>query len=379
MWPAAKLRDDAVRRTLATSGIGFHSLKDQAIFEGSEVLTQAGRPFSVFTPYKNAWLRMLSPGDLAPHAIPPAAAGALAPCRDSDAPVSLEQLGFQRTNLARIPVSTGMSGGERLFAQFLERIDRYQHTRDYPAVPGTSGLSIHLRFGTVSIRTLAAHAHALMLHGNTGAATWLSELIWRDFYFMILDHHPRVVEHAFRPEFDAIPFPNDPDRYAAWCAGQTGYPLVDAAMRLLNATGAMHNRLRMVTASFLVKDLHIDWRWGEGYFAAHLNDYDLSANNGGWQWAASTGCDAQPWFRIFNPVTQSERFDPDGTFIREHVPELGRLPAPQIHAPWKLQPLLQSELGVVIGRDYPHPIVDHDAARKITLALYKVNAGREKR
>ena len=377
--PAAKLRDDAVRKALAEAAIAFHGFKDQAIFEGSEILTQAGRPFSVFTPYKNAWLRTLSPADLAPHASLPDAAGTLAAPRAGDTPISLEQLGFRRTNLPQIPVRTGMNGGARLFAQFIERIDRYQQARDFPAIPGTSSLSIHLRFGTVSIRTLAAHAHALMLQGNPGAATWLSELIWRDFYFMILDHHPQVVDHAFRPEFDALPFPNDPGRYAAWCAGQTGYPLVDAAMRQLNATGAMHNRLRMVTASFLVKDLHVDWRWGERYFAAHLNDYDLSANNGGWQWAASTGCDAQPWFRIFNPVTQSQRFDPDGTFIREHVPELGGLPAPHIHAPWKLQPLLQTDLGVVIGRDYPYPIVDHDAARKITLALYQVTAAREKR
>jgi deoxyribodipyrimidine photo-lyase len=370
--PEARARDAAVRAALADLHIGFHEFKDQVIFERDDVMTQSGRSFSVFTPYKNAWLKRLSPADLAPH-LARDVDGALVPPPRSEPLPTLEQLGFARTNLAQIPVVTGMRGGASLFTQFLERIDRYHQTRDFPAIPGPSNLSVHLRFGTVSIRTLAAHAHALMLQGSAGAATWLSELIWREFYFMILERNPQVVDHAFKPEFDAIAFPNDPDRYRAWCAGQTGYPLVDAAMRQLNATGAMHNRLRMVTASFLVKDLHVDWRWGERYFAARLNDYDLSANNGGWQWAASTGCDAQPWFRIFNPVTQSERFDPDGVFIRRHVPELAALDAKHIHAPWKLPPLLQVDLGVVIGRDYPHPIVDHDSARRITLELYKIN------
>jgi len=314
--------------------------------------------------------------DLAPH-LAPDGDGRLAPPPHTVPLPGLEQLGFLRTDLPTIPVPAGMRGGADLLSRFLERIDRYHETRDYPAMAGTSNLSIHLRFGTVSVRTLAAHAHALMLGGSAGAAVWLSELIWRDFYFMILDRNPQVVDHAFKPEFDALAFPNDPEHFAAWCAGRTGYPLVDAAMRQLNTTGAMHNRLRMVSASFLVKDLHVDWRWGERYFAARLNDYDLSANNGGWQWAASTGCDAQPWFRIFNPVTQSERFDPDGAFIRRFVPELAALPARHIHAPWKLAPLLQQELGVVIGRDYPLPIVDHDDARKITLALYRISGARE--
>ncbi|MBK8739778.1 MAG: deoxyribodipyrimidine photo-lyase [Betaproteobacteria bacterium] len=372
--PDARRRDAAVRGALAEFGIGFHESKDQVIFERDEILTQAGRPYSVYTPYRNAWLNALAPADLAPH-VSGGGGGALAPPppRQETLP-TLEHLGFRSTNLTRIPVRTGMSGAADLFAQFLERIDRYHQTRDFPATAGSSNLSVHLRFGTVSVRTLAAHAHALMLQGSTGAATWLSELIWRDFYFMILDRHPRVAGHAFKPEFDALPFPNDPERFAAWCEGRTGYPLVDAALRQLNATGQMHNRLRMVTASFLVKDLHVDWRWGERYFAAHLNDYDLAANNGGWQWAASTGCDAQPYFRIFNPVTQSERFDPDGAYIRRHVPELAALPAKHIHAPWTLAPVLQHDLGVVIGRDYPYPVVDHAAARKFALALYGVTA-----
>jgi deoxyribodipyrimidine photo-lyase len=208
-----------------------------------------------------------------------------------------------------------------------------------------------------------------------GAATWLSELIWRDFYFMILDHHPHVAERAFKPEYDRIVWEGGAaaeEAFADWCNGRTGYPLVDAAMQQLNQTGFMHNRLRMVAASFLIKDLGIDWRWGERYFAEKLNDFDLSANNGGWQWAASSGCDAQPYFRIFNPVTQSEKFDADGEFIRRYLPQLRKLDKRQIHAPWLLA---QSELQAAdleLGRDYPLPIVSHEEARKRTLERYAI-------
>ena len=372
--PSAKLRDAQVAIALSAAGIAFHALKDQAIFDGDEVLTKAGTPFSVFTPYKNAWLAALQPADLAPH-VPPIRRDALVATKR--AIPSPADIGFAPTNLSSLPIETGMRGAQRMFERFLERIDRYRETRDFPAADGgASNLSIHLRFGTISVRTLATAAHARMLEGDAGAATWLSELIWRDFFFMILDRHPRVVDHAFRATFDDIRWPGERASFVAWCEGRTGYPLVDAAMRHFNATGMMHNRMRMVTASFLVKDLHIDWRDGERWFAAHLNDYDLSANNGNWQWAASTGCDAQPWFRIFNPVTQSERFDPEGTYIRRHVPELARVEARRIHAPWTMSADEQAKAGVVIGRDYPRPIVEHDVARKVTLALYDLASRR---
>ncbi len=370
--PAARDRDAHVAERLSAQGIAFHTAKDHVIFERDEVLSQAGKPFSVFTPYKNAWLKTLTPFHV--KAYPVAAyAGALAkPAKGIAVEIpSLETMGFRRTNLSELGVVPGMTGGDALFADFLKRIDRYHEARDFPARKGPSYLSVHLRFGTVSIRELAAHAHRLALEpGGDGAATWLSELIWRDFYAQILWHHPRVTGSAFKPEYADLHFPGSAEHFMAWCEGRTGYPIVDAAMRQLNATGYMHNRLRMIAASFLVKDLLVDWRLGEKYFADTLIDFDLASNNGGWQWAASTGCDAQPYFRIFNPVTQSEKFDADGAFIRRYVPELARLDAREIHAPWNLPPAAQKLKDVVIGRDYPAPIVDHAAARAAALALF---------
>jgi deoxyribodipyrimidine photo-lyase len=370
--PAARDRDAAVASDLADRGISFRTAKDQVIFAGEEILSQAGRPFSVFTPYRNAWLKALRPAHLAPWACADRARALATPPRDLDLPLpSLETLGFRRTNLNALGVTPGMTGGAALFRAFRSRIDRYRDARDLPAVKGPSYLSVHLRFGTVSIRELAAYAHARSLEpGGEGAATWLSELVWREFYAQILWHHPHVVGGAFRPEYDALAFPNDPVRFAAWRDGRTGYPIVDAAMRQLNTTGYMHNRLRMIAASFLVKDLLVDWRLGEQVFADRLIDFDLASNNGGWQWAASTGCDAQPYFRIFNPVTQSERFDAEGRFIRRYVPEIAALAGKEIHAPWSVPVAIQRAKGVVVGRDYPAPVVDHAVARAAALALY---------
>jgi deoxyribodipyrimidine photo-lyase len=367
--PQAMQRDAAVAQALAARGRSFLSFKDQVIFERDEILTQAGRPFAVFTPYRNAWHAALTPAHFASHAVA-ADRRVLAPIPSAlDSPLpTLGALGFARTSLALAP---GITGGAQRFAEFQERIDRYRDARDHPSINGPSYLSIDLRFGTVSIRQLAQFAHVRSLHaGGEGAGTWLNELIWREFYAQILWHHPHVVDRAFRPEYDALAFRNDPAQFAAWCAGATGYPIVDAAMRQINQTGYMHNRLRMIAASFLVKDLLIDWRWGERYFAAKLNDYDLASNSGGWQWAASTGCDAQPYFRIFNPVTQSERFDTQGKFIRRYVPELFALRDGEIHAPWQLPEAAQRERGVIIGRDYPAPIVDHAVARAQALDMF---------
>ena len=372
--PGAKQRDAAVSAALKADGIAFKSFKDQAILDGDEVLSQAGRPYTVFTPYRNAWLKRLTDDDWYPHQ---AGSGVLAATPAADGVPPLVKIGFSGTDLRRLGIVPGMRGGRQLLADFLGRIGRYRQQRDFPAVKGVSYLSVHLRFGTVSVRDLVAKAIAAgaFREGGEGAATWLSELIWRDFYFMILDRFPHVVERAFKPAYDLINWQGGAqaeDAFSAWCAGRTGYPLVDAAMRQLNSSGYMHNRLRMLVASFLTKDLGIDWRLGERYFARQLNDYDLSANNGGWQWAASTGCDAQPYFRIFNPVTQSERFDPAGKFIRRYLPELANVPDRFIHAPWRMSSLEQSACGVLIGRTTPAPLVDHDQARQRTLERYAV-------
>ena len=338
------------------------------------MLTGAGKFFSVFTPYKNAWLKRVEAFYVKPYPIEP---HKLHFAGDETAEIpALEAMGFSRTNLREMKLPTGMSGGEKLFTEFLERIDRYDETRNFPSIKGPSYLSTHLRFGTVSIRGLAAAAWQRWQEGSRGAEVWLSELIWRDFYVHILHHNPRVVNGAFKPEYDAIRWRNDPERFQAWCEGRTGFPIVDAAMRQLNLTGYMHNRLRMVAASFLTKDLLIDWRWGERYFAEKLNDFDLSANNGGWQWAASTGCDAQPYFRIFNPLNQSEKFDPEGAFIRKYVPELAKLSNKDIHAPSLTKPVELHARGFVPGRDYPLPIVDHAEARNATLAEFKRALGK---
>ncbi|QWD78209.1 deoxyribodipyrimidine photo-lyase [Polynucleobacter sp. MWH-Svant-W18] len=374
--PSAIARDDSIKTTLNDLNIDFEQFKDQVIFEKKEILTNSNTVFSVFTPYKNNWLKTLQEKDLAAHeCIPKSGQLAAIPKKLDLGLPSLESMGFCATGIeAYLP--PGSEGGQAFLEDFLSRIDQYQIGRDFPAIKGVSYLSTHLRFGMLSIRGLVREAHRRMLAGSMGATIWLSELIWRDFYFMILANHPRLAQgESFKPDYEKIVWESGATAkklFSAWCEGKTGYPLVDAAMRQLNQTGYMHNRLRMVVASFLTKDLGVDWRWGEAYFAEHLNDFELSSNNGGWQWASSSGCDAQPYFRIFNPITQSEKFDPEGKFIRRYLPQLEKLSSKTIHAPWKAGHLELEAAGLVIGKDYPMPIVDHDEARQKTLLRYSV-------
>ena len=379
--PQANARDEEVAQRLAADGTSFHTFKDQVLFEKDEILTGSGTFYSVFTPYKNAVLKKLDAFYLQSYPVG-RYFSALAPVeavRRIATPIpSLEQLGFTRTNLRELKVPAGASGAAQLFDDFKQRMSHYEERRNFPAIKGPSYLSVHLRFGTIPIRAIAREAwkalhRAADIPGGRGAEIWLAELIWRDFYFHILHHNPHVIERAFKPQWDAIRWDTGPHAdklFAAWCEARTGYPLIDAAMRQLNQTGYMHNRLRMVTASFLTKDLGIDWRRGERYFADQLIDFDLSANNGGWQWAASTGCDAQPWFRIFNPVAQSEKFDAEGKFIRRYVPELAGLSNKAIHAPWVAKADELKRAKVSLGENYPLPIVDHAAARAKTLARF---------
>ena len=374
--PQARQRDAAVQQALQTQGIALVQMKDHVVFEEREVLTQSGKPYGVFTPYLHAWLARLDAAPLPDHpfAAPcpqllprPAACAAGVP--------TLGALGFVPSNLQGLPLPTGMSGAATLLQDFVGRLDRYDSTRDFPALKGPSYLGVHLRFGTVSVRSLVRLARQHLAQGSNGAQTWLSELVWRDFYAQVLANFPHVASSAFKPAYDALQWEDGAHAeqlFAAWCEGRTGYPLVDAAMAQLNQTGYMHNRLRMVSGSFLVKHLGLDWRWGERYFAQHLNDFDLSANNGGWQWVASCGCDAQPYFRIFNPVTQSEKFDAAGKFIRRYIPALQGLSDKAIHAPWKAKPLELQAAGITLGQDYPLTVVDHAAARARTLLRYGV-------
>ena len=364
--PQAIRRDQQVAESLHQKSIAFRSVKDQVIFEAAEILTQKGSPYTVFTPYQNAWRKRWqnTPSPIIQDQV------LYLKQQKPNAPMpSLSELGFKPTDLLTLGVVPSEQGAQLAFKDFTTRWENYHTLRNYPGVRGVSYLSVHLRFGTISIRTLAQRAFNTP---HLGAQTWLNELIWREFYFALLVHFPHVVNQPFNPRWNDLKFPNNPTFFEAWKTGQTGYPIVDAAQRQLNQTGYMHNRLRMISASFLVKDLGIDWRWGEAYFAQKLLDFDLAANNGGWQWSASTGCDAQPWFRLFNPILQSKKFDPDGQFIKQFVPELSPVPTSFVHNPWEMTPTEQQKYGCLIATDYPKPLVDHAAARIDTLHRYQL-------
>jgi deoxyribodipyrimidine photo-lyase len=356
--PSAKKRDQTVQTRVAPWGCAFHSIKDQVVFAEREVLNQSGGVFRVFTPYKNAWLRQSAEAteDLARYNPDFSKLAKFEKIKAHVRDWSLEEIGFQRTPLW---LEAGEGAAIRRLRDFSKLIADYKTGRDFPSAEGTSGLSVHLRFGTISVRSCARMAQKFP---SEGASTWLSELIWRDFYHMILDQYPHVVEGCFKPEYDNLKWPGSREHFQLWCEGKTGFPIVDAAMRHFNETGWMHNRLRMIVAMFLTKDLLCDYKWGEAYFAKHLLDFDLAANNGGWQWSASTGCDAQPYFRIFNPTSQSEKFDPEGQFIKAQIPELRDVDAKSIHAPY--------ESGRAV-KNYPAPIVDHSAQRLKALELFK--------
>lgn len=370
--PYARARDRRVLERVCQQGIEVRTATDRVVFAGDAVRTQAGTPYTVYTPYRKAWMERYAA--LRPHAeraprLPPKLED-----RASTPVPSAASLGFQESR-ADLPATGGEESGRRRLGYFLEhRAARYAEDRDRPAVDGTSRLSPHLHFGTISVRQCLDAARAAIDDDGgrrEGIRTWVDELVWREFYAQVLEHHPRVVRRAFRPEYDALEWEDRDDHFEAWCAGETGFPIVDAGMRQLRDTGWMHNRLRMIVASFLTKDLLVDWRRGEAHFARLLVDADTASNNGGWQWAASTGTDAQPYFRIFNPSRQGERFDPDGDYVRRFVPELEGIEGSTIHRP-EASPLLAS------GSGYPAPIVSHASRREEALRRYRrVRDGRD--
>jgi deoxyribodipyrimidine photo-lyase len=370
--PLARARDARIGNALRAAGVAFEMHKDQVHFEEAEILTGARNPYTVFTPYKRAWLARPRPQPRpAPTRLqqPPAAV-------QTHAIPTLAELGL--TVDQRVP-KAGEAEAERLLGAFIaDGIADYDTARDMLAAPGTSRLSPHLRFGTISPRVCvqAAEDARRAVHRGIGHDVWISELIWREFYQQVLFNFPHADRGSFKRGYDALRWGSgsaarDAELFEAWKAGRTGYPVVDAAMRQLNEEAWMHNRARMIVASFFTKDLLLDWRLGEQYFMQRLVDGDPAANNGGWQWAASTGTDAQPYFRVFNPRLQGERYDADGAYVRRYVPELARLPSKVIHAPDALKPLESSALGFVLGADYPHPIVDHATQKEEILKRFK--------
>lgn len=326
--PYAQERDQLVKEFLHEKGIGFQTFKDQVVFEKNEILTGAGLPYTVFTPYSKNWKNSLKPEYLGPFL----SENLLQNLLSWQAPdvISLQKMNFEEREISFPPMAVGK-----------ELLNEYAEKRNFPSLPATSRQSVHLRFGTVSTR-------ALVKLGLENSETWLNELIWREFYMNILWHFPKVGKgEAFKSAYDKIPWRNNEEEIEAWIKGKTGFPIVDAGMRELNTTGFMHNRVRMIVASFLVKHLLVDWRIGEAWFARKLLDFDLAANNGGWQWAAGSGCDAAPYFRVFNPLLQTQKFDPQLVYIKKWVPEY--------NDPNYLQ----------------KPIVQHEFARRRVLEVYQ--------
>lgn len=365
--PYARRRDVSVAERLP-----LRLVSSLTVHPPSAVLKADGTPYTVFTPFSRAW-----------KALPPPTATSLIP-----APSRIRTL----DNIPSQPIPAEpclppyvpfLPGEARALAHLSAFADsdnpaiyRYANERNRMDLPGTSQISSYLRFGMLSARQAVAVAHSAIAaapnaQARKSAETWLGELIWREFYISILYHFPNVARQAFRPNLRDISWRNDPDEFAAWHQGRTGYPVIDAAMRQLEQTGWMHNRARMIVASFLVKDLLMDWRWGEQWFMQHLVDGDLAANNGGWQWTAGVGTDAAPYFRVFNPVLQGEKFDPDGAYVRCWAPELTNVPTQFVHKPWEMSAEQQRVSGCIVGQNYPEPIVSHALARERVLAAYR--------
>ncbi len=356
--------DVTLRNVLEACGKQVVEFHDNVLFPSGEIKTGQGTPYSVYTPFKNACLSKLL--DIPPPL--PAITHIKTPVRETS-------IYLQHHPRGVVTIAGGESAAMRAMSKFIgEKIDEYTTSRDLLALDGTSRLSHHLASGSLSVRVLY---HELTKQNHSGGVqTYLNELLWREFFYHVLWNFPHVRQGAFKRNFDQLRWTGTEEWFEAWCEGKTGYPVVDAAMRQLQSEQWMHNRARMIVASFLTKDLHIDWRRGERFFLDHLADGDNALNNGGWQWSAGTGTDAQPWFRIFNPVLQGKKFDPQGIYIRRYIPELAHVPDAYIHTPWKMSKAEQDAVRCRLGKEYPFPVVDHEKERRITLDLYQAVKGK---
>jgi deoxyribodipyrimidine photo-lyase len=375
--PDVHRNDERIGRSFIMEGRVWKEINDHVIFEGMEIKTSTGKPYEVFSAYRKTWLSRR--GEILP-AIP--MLRSLPTFVVKSLPLPIPEKIYPALTSMNLPQG-GEAAGATALKGFLENgLSQYHVQRDVPAmIKGTSRLSHHLASGSLSVRTvyheIMRSAKNISGPGKLSVSTFLNEIIWREFYYQILMNYPHVAVSSFKQKFMDIVWAEDPQKFSAWCLGQTGYPIVDAAMRQLRSEGWMHNRCRMIVASFLTKDLHIHWQLGEQYFKSMLADYDLASNNGGWQWSAGTGTDAQPWFRIFNPVLQSKKFDPHGEYIFRYVPELRVVPRRYIHAPWLMPAEVQRSVGCIIGKHYTHPIVEHEVERKRALRFYSAQGRRE--
>ncbi|MBC8140296.1 MAG: deoxyribodipyrimidine photo-lyase [Armatimonadetes bacterium] len=376
--PYGRERDATVVAAMEKRGVAVTQTNDHLLSEPEQVMSKAGTVYTVFTPYKRVWFEQNAGIPVpAPEriAVPEGLHSEPIPEAPDSVGVSTDYDGFA----PEVVVKGGEAEGAKWLQKFVDGcVGDYGTERNFPGHEGTSRLSAYLRSGVLSPRQVAFAVRARrdeLPATADGALTFLSEIAWRDFYYQILYHFPHVATGAFKPVYDAVSWENDETLFAAWCEGRTGYPIVDAGIRQMNAQGWMHNRLRMITASFLCKDLLCDWRLGERIFMQRLVDGDQAPNNGGWQWAAGTGTDAQPFFRIFNPTSQGEKFDADGAYVKRWCPELARVPAKYIHKPWELTEREQEAVGCVLGRDYPKPVVDHKVQRDKALQLYRAAQG----
>lgn len=366
--PYSLKRDDLVKNILKSVGGSFNVYADTTIFDFNRIKTATCKPYTIFTPFRKKLLALINDNSCKSIEVNPGKLNKKSEIKLDFVDKYNPENDHNKYNSVNL-IEGGRNKAIKKLKEFTkQKLMKYHHDRDYPAKPSTSLLSPHIHFGTISIRECFREAFKITGDFNT---CWINELIWREFYYNITYHFPYIIKKSFKEKYDSLTWDNNENKFKKWKEGLTGYPIVDAGMRQLNQEGWMHNRVRMITAMFLVKDLLIDWRWGENYFAENLTDLDFSLNNGGWQWSASTGCDAQPYFRIFNPELQSRKYDPEGIYIKKYLPELGNVKSKHIHNPSAMNKSEQISSNCIIGKNYPQPIVSHSKAKEEAISRFK--------